>query len=89
MCADKYPLVSKGGQANGQACGLHVHQIALPSQTANIWHFSEDISDPQTRINLPIASLKPCCKAGSFEYNKPYILEHFFIALRGAESIFG
>ena len=39
----------------------------------HLMHVSEDISASQTRINLSIASLKRCCKAGSFEYNKPYI----------------
>ena len=46
-------------------------------------HVLEDISDSQPRISLPIASLKPCHKAGSFEYNKPYIREYFFSPLGG------
>ena len=36
-------------------------------------HFSDDISAPRTRIISSIASLKPCYKAGRFEYNKAYI----------------
>jgi hypothetical protein len=38
-----------------------------------LMHVSEDSSASRTQINLSIASLKPSCKAGSFEYNKPYI----------------
>ena len=48
-------------------------EISSPNQTVNFWHFSEDILAPRPRINLSIASLESCCKAGSFEYNKPYI----------------
>ena len=51
-------------------------------------HISKDISASRTRINLPIASLKPCCQAGSFEYNKPYICEYYFLALLGGRVNF-
>ena len=46
-------------------------------------HVTENISAPRTRINLPIAALKPCCQAGSFEYNKAYILEFSFFWPQG------
>ena len=49
-----------------------------PYQTVNIRHFSEDISATQPRMNLLIASLKPCCKASSFQYNKPLFDNVFF-----------
>ena len=51
-------------------------------------HVSEDISASRSQINLPIASLKPCCQAGSFEYNKPYICEYFFFVLKGGRVNF-
>ena len=41
--------------------------------TGYLTHVSEDISAPRTRINLPIAALELCYKAGHFEYNKAYI----------------
>ena len=46
----------------------------MPNIGGLVWlgylsHVSEDISASRTRINLSIASLKRCCKAGSFEYN--------------------
>ena len=64
-------------------------QIAKPNQTINIWHFSEDVSAPRTRINLPIALLEPCCQAGHFEYNKAYIWEYSFFGLKGAGRFLG
>ena len=42
-----------------------------------------------TSTNLLIAALKPSCKAGSFEYNKPYIWEFLFFALRGGRLYLG
>ena len=64
-----------------------VCQIAYPNQTVNICHFLEDISAPQTRINLPIAALELCCKADRFEYNKAYIWE-YFLGLKGGQVDF-
>ena len=61
-------------------------QIAEPNQTVNICHVSEDISVPHTRINLRIASLESCFKAGRFEYNKAYILQFIFFSRRGGGS---
>ena len=55
----------------------------------NVFFFSPFKCNPRTQINLLIASLKRCRKAGSFEYNIPYIWEYYFFALRGAESNFG
>ena len=57
--------------------------IQVPNIDLLVWlgyfmHIMENISSPQTRINLTIALLKPCFQAGSFEYNKPYICEYFF-----------
>ena len=51
--------------------GFHVILIFLTY--IYIWHFLDDISAPRTRIISSIASLKPCYKAGRFEYNKAYI----------------
>ena len=50
----------------------------VPNIDGLVWlgyltHVWDDISAPRTRIDLPIASLGPCCKAGRFEYNKAYI----------------
>ena len=52
-------------------------------------HVSEDISASRTRINLPIAVLKPCCIAGSFDYNKAYIWEYFVGPLGGPSQFLG
>jgi hypothetical protein len=41
---------------------------------------------PETRINLPIASLKLCCLAGSFKYNKPIFEDKTKCTLRGANK---
>jgi hypothetical protein len=50
--------------------------------------FIEDISAPRTRINLPIASLGPCCKGGHHEYINATVENCLFFALRGVGSIF-
>ena len=54
----------------------NVRFIAFPNQTVYFWHLLKDISGPQPQINLPIAASESCCKARSFEYNKPYIFEN-------------
>ena len=63
----------------------------VPNIDGLVWlgylmHVLQDISASRTRINLPIAALKPCFKADSFEYNKPY-LRIFVPLLLGTESI--
>ena len=55
----------------------------MPNNDSLVWlgyfsHVSEDISASQTRINLPIAALKPCCKASSSETIKP-IFDNIFV----------
>ena len=50
----------------------------VPNIDGLVWlgyltHVSEDISASHTRINLPIALLEPCYKAGRFECNEAYI----------------
>ena len=64
------------------------NSLTKPNQTINLWHLSEDISAPQARINLRIASLERCFKAGHFEYNKAYILEFRFFGLKGGRVDF-
>ena len=56
--------------------------IAFPNQTVYFWHLLEDILGPRPQINLPIAASESCCKARSFEYNKPYIFENSFFCSR-------
>ena len=41
--------------------------------------------NPQYQIDLPIATLKPCCKASSFEYNNS-IFENIYFLLGASES---
>ena len=66
----------------------------MPNIDGLVWlgyltHVLEDISAPRNRINLRIASLESCCKAGRFEYNKAYIYNLFFLAEGGVWWIFG
>jgi hypothetical protein len=47
-------------------------------------HIYQDISAPQTRINLLFALLKPCFQASSFEYNYVEFEEILFLFPRRA-----
>jgi hypothetical protein len=64
-----------------------VQKIIQPNQTVNNWHISNNISAPQTLINLPIASLKSCSLASSFENHKPIFEDKKNMTLRGADKI--
>ena len=60
-----------------RVCGTEISSEKCQILTVWFWlgyltHVSEDISAPHNRINLPIALLEPCYKAGRFEYNKAY-----------------
>ena len=50
---------------------------------------SADTHAPLTLIKLLIALLKPCCQAGSFYCNKPYICECFFRPKGGPSKFSG
>ena len=63
-------------------------EIVEPNQTVKYQYIVGDISTPSTQINLLFAALKPCCKAGCFEYNKPRFEDHSFLALRGRADFF-
>jgi hypothetical protein len=64
-----------------------VRKIVQPNQTVKIWHGSNNTLALQTRSNLSIASLKLCCLAGSFEYNKPIFEDKKNLTLREADKI--
>ena len=65
----------------------------MPNIDGLVWlgyltHVLEDISAERNRINLRIASLESCCKAGRFEYNIAYILKFSFFGLKGGRVNF-
>ena len=66
----------------------HIHYFTLSLSAWEKYVAAENISVPRTRINLWIAVLERCCKAGRFKYNKAYILEFSFFGLKGGGLIF-